>query len=353
VAIQVFYSDGQSKHITTLLESKTMHLDVGGDVVAYKINHEQTGFYRVRYLERNDLQVLGSRVATKGLSQEDRWGIQNDLYALVRSGHVSIDDYLQFLGSYSKEDAFLPLTSIAGNMFRAFLIFQGATRDKILSTGKSLLERVLSDIGFDPEPDERHTVSILRDQILWHLALYDSADVLEFAAAKFSSLMRGKTLHPDIMRSVMQIGALQGDKSVFEWFTERLASSESEHERMNMLAALGSFKEQNLIERAQKYILEKVPPRNKFVPIMYMAANPHAAPQMWAWYRSNLESLEKFHPMHYERVIAAIVPVAGLGREEEIDSFFQGYMAKKEKAKDVIKLSLERLKINSRMRNSP
>jgi hypothetical protein len=56
--------------------------------------------------------------------------------------------------------------------------------------------------------------------------------------------------------------------------------------------------------------------------------------------------------MHYERVIAAIVPVGGLGHEEEINSFFQGYMAKKEKAKDVIKLSLERLEINSRMRNS-
>ena len=56
--------------------------------------------------------------------------------------------------------------------------------------------------------------------------------------------------------------------------------------------------------------------------------------------------------MHYERVIAAVVPLCGLGGEEEIDSFFQGYMAKKEKAKDVIKLSLERLRINSRMRNS-
>ena len=352
VAIQVFYRDGQSKRITTLLESKTMHLDVGGDMVAYKVNHEQTGFYRVRYLERDDLQALGTRVTTKELSQEDRWGIQNDLYALVKSGHVSIDDYLQFLASYYKEDAFLPLTSIAGNMFRAFLIFQGARRDKILFTGKSLLERVLSDIGLEPEPEERHTVSILRDQILWHLALYGSADVLEFAAAKFSSLMRGENLHPDIMRSVMQIGALQGDKGVFEWFTERLAASESEHERMNMLAALGSFKERELVERAQQYILEQVPLRNKFVPITYMAANPHAASQMWVWYKSNLESLEKFHPMHYERVIAAIVPAGGLGREEEINSFFQGYMAKKEKAKDVIKLSLERLKINTRMRNS-
>jgi tricorn protease interacting factor F2/3 len=351
VAIKVFYSDGQSKTVSTLLESQSMDLDVGNDVAAYKINEEQTGFYRVRYLEMSDLQELGSKVSKKELSQVDRWGLQDDLYALVRSGDVSLDDYLQFLASYSNEDAFLPLTSIAGNLFRAYLIMQGAGRNKILSAAKSLLERVISDIGFEPEPEEKHTISILRDQILWHLALYESEDVVEFATSQFASLMRGEKVHPDIMRSVMQVGALQGDNSVFEWFTEKMGSSESEHERMNMLAALGSFKGRGLVERAQQYILEKVPARNKFVPITYMAANPHAVPYMWEWYMSNLEALETFHPMHFERVVAAVVPLCGLGREVEIDSFFQDYMAKKEKAKDVIKLSLERLEINSRMRN--
>ena len=352
VGIQVFYGNGQSKTMTTLLEGKSMDLDVGTDVVAYKINHDQRGFYRVRYLEMGDLQDLGRRVAKKELSPEDRWGLQNDLFALARSGDVSIDDYLDFLANYSDEDAFLPLTSIAGNLFRAHLIMQDAKRQKILSTGKTLLERVLSDVGYDPEPDERHTISILRDQIIWHLALYESEGVLEFASEKFAFLMGGEEVHPDIMRSVMQVGALTGGKKVFEWFSERLEVSESEHERMNMLAALGSFKDRGLLERAQQYILEEVPARNKFVPITYMTSNPHAVPYMWDWYISNLESLEKFHPMHYERVIGAIVPLCGLGREEEVRSFFQDYMAKAEKARDVIKLSLERLDINSRMRTA-
>ena len=124
-----------------------------------------------------------------------------------------------------------------------------------------------------------------------------------------------------------------------------------EHERMNILAALGSFRERALIEKAQQYILDKVPARNKFVPITYMAANPYAIPYMWEWYGSHLEELEKFHPMHYERVIAAVVPLCGLGYEEEIRTFFQDYMSKKEGSKDVIRLSLERLEINSKMRN--
>jgi len=351
IAIKVFYQNGQSKVINTLLEEKGMDVDVGHDAVAYKINHQQTGFYRVKYLEKRNLKALGSRVAKKELSPEDRWGLQNDLYALVRRGDMSIEDYLDFLGHFSSEDAFLPLTSIAGNLFHAYLIMEGARKEKIASVGKSFLERIVSDMGYEPKPDERHTLSVLRDQIIWDLALYGSEEAARFATKKFASLMGGERVHPDIVRSVMQVGALHGDKKVFEWFNERLASSDSEHERMNVLAALGSFKERHLIEMAKQYILDKVPARNKFVPISYMAANPYVMSSMWGWYVGHVEELEKFHPMHYERVIAALVPLCGLGHEAEIKTFFEDYVAKKGKAKDVIKLSLERLQINSKMRN--
>ena len=56
--------------------------------------------------------------------------------------------------------------------------------------------------------------------------------------------------------------------------------------------------------------------------------------------------------MLYERVIAAIVPTAGIERAYEVKSFFEDYLKKSDKAKDVIKLSLERLEINLRMRSS-
>jgi hypothetical protein len=56
--------------------------------------------------------------------------------------------------------------------------------------------------------------------------------------------------------------------------------------------------------------------------------------------------------MLYERVIAAIVPTAGMERPQEVKAFFDDYMQKTDKAADVIKLSLEKLEINLRMRNS-
>jgi tricorn protease interacting factor F2/3 len=83
-----------------------------------------------------------------------------------------------------------------------------------------------------------------------------------------------------------------------------------------------------------------------------MAANPYAIPLLWDWYVSNLDQIEQFHPMLYERVVAAIVPAAGMDNPQEVQEFFEDYMQKTDTAKDVIKLSLERLEINLRMRNA-
>jgi aminopeptidase N len=319
-------------------------------VVAYKVNDRQNGFYRVRYADRRNLRELGKLVSGQGLPAEDRWGLQNDLYALVKGGHAGMDDYISFVSNYSHEDAFLPLISIAENLFHAYLVMEGHEKEKVAATGRFLLEKVLGDMGYEPEPGEKHTTSVLRDQILFHAVLYGSKDAESFALDKFSSLMEGDAVHPDIMKSVMQAGALRGDGKVFDWFDERLRSSQSEHERMNILVALSNFSDRALIEKARQYILDKVPSRNKFIPAGAMAMNPHAVPHMWDWYRSQVKVLEKLHPLHYERVIAGILPVCGLGREEEVKGFFENYVTEKGLSKDVIRLSLEKLEINGRMR---
>jgi len=87
--------------------------------------------------------------------------------------------------------------------------------------------------------------------------------------------------------------------------------------------ALGTFRDKALIKKIQEYILKEVPDRNKFIPINYMAANPYAIHFMWEWYVSHVTALEQFHPVHYERVIEAIVPVGGIGKEEQVKVFFK------------------------------
>jgi tricorn protease interacting factor F2/3 len=351
VTIKVYREESRSQLITILLTDKSTSVSIGRDTIAYKVNYGQNGFYRVKYQEGKNLVELGKRIASKDLAAEDRWGLQNDLYALVRAGQASLNDYVRFLSFYEDEDAFLPLISIAGNLFHAYIVLKGTKRKRIANAAKSLLERVLSRIGYEPAQDERPTTSILRDHILMHSVLYGSEDSTDFARAKFSSLMRGKGIHPDIMKSIMQVGALYGDMKTFKWFDKRLKTSQSEHERITILLALGSFRDAEVIKEVQKYVLTEVPQKNKFIPVDSLASNPHAMPGLWEWFVSNVAAFEKFHPIQYERIIEAVVPVSGIGKKEQVRSFFENYMKQKDKAKDVIKLSLERLEINSTMRH--
>jgi len=350
ITIRLFYDNGGSRSITILLEGESKKIDIGAGVLGYKVNDRQTGFYRVKYRDKNTLHDLSKRVLTKSLEPEDRWGLQNDLYALVKRGEASIDDYLDFLSNYKDEKAFLPLTSIAGNLFQAFLVMDETRRRRVAAMGRSILERVLFDIGFEPKPDEKHTLSIFRDKTIWQAALYGSREVERFALSQFESLIKGATIHPDLMKSIMQVGALNAREETFDWFDRRLQASKSEHERINILVALGCFSDRALLGRAQQYVLDEVPMRNKFIPIVSMASNPFAVASMWDWYVSHLEELEQFHPMHYERVITAIVPLDGIAREEEVRAFFTDYIGKKDMAKDAIRMSLERLEVYSRMR---
>ena len=351
LGIEVHYPDGSRKTMTTLLDGETTTIAIGEQARSYKVNTGQTGFYRVKYLEPSNMEELGRRVADKSLSHEDRWGLENDLYAFLNKGEVSLEQYLGFLSNYSQEDACLPISSITSNLATLYLLGNESHRESILATGRPIFEKVMGRIGYDPAPNEAHPVGVLRDQVLWAAVLFGSKAVSRYGLERFRALAGGEQVHPDIVKSVLRTGAWHGDRETFGWLTNRLKASDSEHERMNILAALGSFQDKGLVEMSLEYTLTDVPDRNKFLPIGYLSGNPGAITYLWDWYVGHVQELEQLHPMHYERVIASIVPYGGLGREEEVEKFFKDYLEKNEKVKDAVALSLERLEIHRRMKN--
>ena len=349
--IKIFYDNGDSKEISTLLDSEKKIIDVDAGISAYKVNASQTGFYRVKYKDQNALKPLGKLIENKQLPPEDRWGLQNDLFAMVRRADATIDDYLGFLAHYTEEDSALPLISIASHLFYSFLVTTSKTRQKIADFGKTLIENILNKIGLEPQANERHLITDLRDQIIFPGILYGSTGTGEFARKKFSGLMEGGFVQADILRSIMKTGAFYGDQKTFNWFVKRLDSSSSEHDRINVLTAMACFRETPLIEMVLQYIMDKVPARNKFIPIGALANNSEAIPLLWNWFKSNLARIEAFHPVHFERVVSCIIPSCGIDAYDEVKDFFGNYLGRHDKAADTIKLSLEKLEINIRVRN--
>jgi aminopeptidase N len=352
ISIVLFDKEGNSRRVEMLMDGKTAGMDLDDHVAAYKINDGQTGFYRVKYLNDENLNILGDLINKKKLSSQDRWGIQNDLFAMVKSGNLDIIEYVKFLAHFVHEDAFLPLTSIASNLYQAFMILKGSKREKIKKFGADFFAHAISQIGFDPSPEEPVTTSILRDQVLWHGFVYGWGEADAFGRDRFLKLLKGESIHPDIMKAVLQIGAQTHEHEALEWMKKRLKTSESEHERMNILAGLSCFSEPELIHKALDFVLDEVPSRNKFMPIVAMGGNHYAEPFLWDWFLKNLSKLEKMHPLHFERVITGVAPMAGIEKAPEVKGFLKDYMVKSPRTKDAVEMALEKLEINVRMRNS-
>jgi len=352
VVLKCWTASGKQSEQAFILKDAAAGIDLPPDVSAVKLNAGQTGFYRVQYADDENLAALGELMIEGRIPYTDRWGLQNDLFALVRAGRLPLEAYLDFLKYYAREDAYLPLVSIASNLQLAHNVVTDDMRERIRAMGRVMAERVLADIGMAPGNDEPHTRAALRNQLLWQAAAWGSTLALDFAMAAFDGLMAGQSVHPDIARSVMQVGALQNGAAALDWFKQRFMASSSEHERMNILAGLAAFDQWELMEDALTFTLESVPPRNRFMPIAAAGGNGAAVPHLWDWYQENLATLETFHPLLYERVITGVVPLGGLGKESETTTFFDAYLKDRHQFKDAAELALEHLEINARMRQA-
>jgi len=348
VSISIRSDNKEWQHKKVLMDKKSTTVSLGSENAVYKINTLQTGFYRVKYLNSKDLDSLGNEVRQQNLPPEDRWGLENDLYALVKSSDEKLETYLDFLKYYDNETNFLPLSSIGDNLLNSYLLAGKQNRQTIAQTGISLMEKLFLTIGYEPQPDEEHTIGTLRDQYLWQGVFFGSKKIREFASAEFNKLQNNDPVHPDMIKSIMQTGALTGNLATFEWFLNRLKNSVSEHDRTNILSAMGCFKDDEIISKVQAFTLKQVPPRNQSIPIASMAVNPSAMKGLWGWYKYEKDIIAKFHPLIHERVFSSIVPVSDNAEPDAVRTFLK--QNKIDINPDVIELTLERLMINQRFK---
>jgi len=296
------------------------------------------------------LNKLGEEIKHQTLPPEDRWGLENDLYALVKSFDEKLETYLDFLKYYVNETDFLPLSSIGDNLFNAYLFADKQNRQTIAQTGICLMEKLLLTIGYTAQPDEKHTVGSLRDQYLWQSVFFGSEKIGVFTHAEFNKLQNNEPVHPDMIKSIMQAGALTGNLATFEWFMQRIENSVSEHDRTNILSAIGCFKDDEIISKVKALTLNDVPPRNQSIPIASMAVNPSVMRGLWDWYKSEKDVIAKFHPLIHERVFSSIVPVSDIPDPDDVRVFLK--QNKIDINSDVIELTLERLMINQRLKKN-
>jgi hypothetical protein len=209
---------------------------------------------------------------------------------------------------------------------------------------------VLNAIGTTPAPHEPQPLATLRDQLIWQAVCYGEQEIRQLGENRFKIVQGGGAVHPDLMRSTLQIGAAVGGGATLEWFKRRFDDSDSEHHRMDLLSSMGAFTDTVVLEEALAFCLADVPDRNRFLLVAAVAANPAADNLLWRWYLDSRETLEKGHPLLYERMLIVIILAVGLTQPDAVRAFFLEYRRRKGAPVDAIDLALAKLGVNLRLR---
>ena len=317
----------------------------------FKINAGQTGFYRVNYTEEGWSNVKKA-IEESDLPAVDRLGLQNDSYALVKSGHLEASAFLSLAESYTNETDSSVWSDLSVNLRgMESLLSQESFLENYRSFAQKLYSKIALSVGWDAKGDEGHLQSILRNTVLGQIGLYGNNDTLEMAKTKFNEFIKEpSSLHPDLRAIVYSLVAQNGGEAEYQTLWDLHAKANLHEERVRILGSLTRFQDKELLnDLLQRSLSDEVRSQDTVLVVVSTANNIGARDLTWEFVKNNWNEFDR----RYGKggfAIMNLVTITGLFTEiekvEEVQSFFQTNPAPS--AERTIQQSLERIQLNSK-----
>ena len=151
----------------------------------FKLNPDQTGFYRVSY-EADLIEQFRPAIENLTMNPRDRLGLQGDAYALCRAGYSPVSLFLKLAESYTNETDASVLSDLSSGL-RGIdnLIGESDFHREYQSFCRSIFEPLAARVGWDKSRNEGHLDALFRSTTLSNLGHYGDTDVLAEASNRF------------------------------------------------------------------------------------------------------------------------------------------------------------------------
>ena len=317
----------------------------------YKVNADQTGFYRVNYTNE-DWQRLAPAIRSLELPATDRLGIQNDAYALSRAGLLPITQFLELAGSYAGETDASVWSDLASNLRDIEqLIADEPVRPAYQRFGRELFAPAARRAGWTPRPDDGHLDSLLRSTVLGQSGTYNDPETLAQATDLFQRYLSDPdAVHPDLRGVVFSLAAQAGDRATYDqlWGLEERARLQEE--KIRLLLAMSRFQDVNLLnDTLERSLSSRVRSQDTITVVAGVAANPAGRGPAWEFVKSNWAEFDRRYGGGGFGLMRLVSIVNGFTTEEgmaDVEKFFTDNPAPA--AERTIRQALERMRLNIR-----
>ncbi len=269
---------------------------------AYLVNAGQSGFFRVRYDERN-LQALSTSFAQ--LQAEDQLGLLLDYWAFARSGDASFSDYLRLMEAIPADADPIIVNDTIGSVLAFATYAKGrSSASDVRSYGRTVLRPYFDRVGWTPRQGELSNQLAMRANLIAALGALGDEQVIAEARRR----VRAGELPASIRRATLAVYAYNATASDFDALLSqaRAASDFVEERRMWLLAS--SVADPALAQRMLDLALGEDIPRPIRTQVIATVAGEH--PRL-AWnfvraHRAQIEALlDPLQRMEFPAGIAA------------------------------------------------
>ena len=352
--VPVTVSAPGSNSASTVMNSKDAVLTLPASSPAedwYKVNADQTGFYRVNYTAE-DWQRLTPAISTQQIPATDRLGVQNDAYALSRAGLLPITQFLELAGSYSGETDASVWGDLASNLRDIEQLIAGEpVHPAYQRFGRELFGPAARRAGWTPRPDDGHLDSLLRSTVLGQSGSYNDSETLAQASSLFQRyLSDADAVHPDLRGVVFSLAAQAGDRSTYDqlWGLEERTSLQEE--KIRLLLATCRFQDERLLnDTLEASISSRVRSQDTIFVVAGVAANPKGRQPAWEFLKSNWAEFDRRYGgggFGLMRLVSIVNSFTTEEQRTDVEKFFTDNPAPA--AERTIRQAMERMNLNIR-----
>jgi aminopeptidase N len=319
-------SKAASEHPAALTTKEDTVRDI--DESFYKLNVDQTGFYRTNYPPERLVKFGASK---DKLSVQDRIGLVGDAAALAISGHATSASVLSLCEGFQDETNYLVWAKILGDLATVRSVF--SSNEKIAAGLKKLVLKLVTPtvkkLGWSKAEGEELLTTQLRSLVLRSAGGAGDEEIVAEAKKRFDAYIGEKSpISPDLRLTVFRLGVENGGKEAYEALKQDYITTTSIDGKETALQALGRVQTPELARDYLEFqFSEHVGIQDTHTGSKVLALNAKTRATLWDWFKANWSTIEGKlggNPVVLNRYVKmALSEFADHAVEKDIEAFFK------------------------------
>ncbi|KAK5462404.1 hypothetical protein LTS15_002116 [Exophiala xenobiotica] len=261
----------------------------------YKINADQSGFYRTNYPPQR-LMKLGN--SQDRLSVEDKIGLMGDATALAMAGNGTTSALLSLLEGFKDEKNFIVWQQIASSLSKVRSVF---STNKEISAGLKkfslkLVSPAAEAIGWEYPKDEDWLTGQSRKLLLGYAAGAGHQGIIEEGQKRFAAWKAGdeKAVHQNLRSVIFNLAIANGGQEEYDALKAEFKKTTTVDGKEICIQALGRAKNAELAWDLLEFVIsEEVPTQDSHGGVVAVSNNNETRTVAWDFTKKNWERVEK------------------------------------------------------------